>query len=157
MIAPNASQENAKNIRVLEKEILEQIDKQYESRTKGVNRLLLFAVKQQELLHEEIRGVFRKEELFAMLDNENGTMIDSRYWGRKRMFLFSLEDGVALDGLDTKWGVDFYVIKDKVESLSNAAFLYLHEQLYLFWNEAPAYGSPSPSLDSFWKKFKPNE
>jgi len=132
---------------------IEQITKLYDSKQRGNHRLLCFALKLRGQLHKEVRGIFTHAELSAMLDNENRTLIGERYWGNKRMFLYSLEDGFNLDGLAQKWSVEYDAIKAKVNALSDPAFLYLHESIYQFWNESTAYGSPAPRMDEFLDKF----
>lgn len=148
MLNKRAAIENSKNVRILDEQ-LEWITKIYESRPYGINRLLCYAENQMQIARGELKGVFTRAELSAMVDNENGVLIDKRYWGNKRMFLHALEDGVNLDGLAEKWGVDYDTMKEKIMGIPDSTFLYLHEQIYVFWNERRAYGSPAPSLDKF--------
>lgn len=152
MLNNTPSQTNAKNIRIVEEQLY-QVDAMYDSRPNGVQRLLSFSLKVGEMLKEEIRGYFTEAEINAIVDNENGTLIDERYWGNKRMFLISLEDGFEMDGLGARWEVSFEEVKSKINSMSDPAFLYFHEAIYRFWNEAPSYGSPTPSLEKFKKDF----
>lgn len=150
MLNNTPTHNNAKNVRIVEEQ-LHQVEVLYDSRPNGVQRLLSFSLKVGEMLREEIRGHFTAAELNAITDNENGTLIDERYWGNKRMFLISLEDGFELDGLGAKWEVSFEEVKRKINSLSDPAFLYFHEAIYRFWNEAASYGSPAPSLEKLHK------
>lgn len=143
---------DSKNIRVLDTRIA-QIEQFYDTRPTAVNRLLGFALKSFAILHREVKGVFTPNEVKAILDNENGTMIDERYWGNKQMFLYSLDDGFNLDGLAEKWGVSYPLIEQKITDMSPDAFLYFHESVYRFWNESVAYGSPSPDLENFVNDF----
>ena len=152
MLLQKASTENSKTVRVLNVS-LEAIRHDYENSTNGTNRMIMFALRARKMIHNEVKGVFSKNELHAMLDNENGTMIELRYWGNKQMFMYSLEDGVKYDGLDKRWEVDFESIKEKIDKLSDVAFLYLHESIYCFWNESVSYGSPAPSMEKFIKDF----
>jgi hypothetical protein len=146
MLSQKASIENAKNVRVLNS-TLDEVN--YDSKTNGVNRLMLYALRAQNLANRELKNVFTKAELSAIVDNENGTMIGIRYWGNKQMFLYSLEDGINLDGLDKKWGIKWETVKSKIEKLPDTVFLALHESIYRFWNEGAAFGSPAPNLENF--------
>lgn len=152
MINQKPAIQDSKNIRVLDTRIA-QIEQLYDTRPTAVNRLLGFALKSFAILHKEVKDVFTPNELKAILDNENGTMIDERYWGNKQMFLYSLYDGFELDGIGNKWGVSYDEISEKINALPDAAFLYFHESVYRFWNESVAYGSHSPDLEKFVNDF----
>lgn len=154
MLFSNPNKENSKLVRILDTSI-EEIEKGYESLTNGVNRTLLFADRIKKMALAEIRNAkFSDGQIKMMCDAENGTMIDARYWGNKRMFIWQLTDAVQLDQLDKKWKVKFPILKKKIEKLSESAFLTLHEFIYQFWNESPTYGSPSPNLDEFVKNLQ---
>ena len=160
MIIENANNQNSKQIRVLER-LIETITSKYDSANSGVNRSLYLLENLEKRLAAEIRSVFTEDELKAILDANNGTMISEPFWGSQRAMVIQMEDGDEYDQVGKKWSVSVPVICEKIMALSPAAFLFFHEDIYRYWNEPPAYGSPSPSIVSFIKKYvvydTPNE
>jgi len=159
MIVEKANQNNSRQIRVLEN-LLTTIGQKYESANGGVNRSLYLLDNLEKRLATEIRGTFTEQELQAMLDANNGTLITEPFWGSQRAMVIQLEDGDIYDNLGQKWGVDIPKLSFKIMQLSPAAFLFFHEEIYRFWNE-PTYGSPTPQLHLFIEKYvthdTPNE
>lgn len=160
MLIENANNQNSKQIRVLER-LLEIVTSAYESANGGVNRSLYLLENLEKRLALEIRGVFTANELKCILDANNGTMISEPFWGSQRAMVIQMQDGDEYDRIGEKWGVSIAEICTKIQQLSPAAFLYFHEEIYRFWNEPPAYGSPAPELDFFIEKYSsddtPNE
>ncbi len=152
MIVENANNQNSKQIRVLER-LLENITSRYASANGGVNRALYLLENLEKRLTAEIRGLFTEDQLKAILDANNGTLISEPFWGSQRAMVIQMQDGDEYDQLGKKWGVSIEAICNKINKLSPAAFLYFHEEIYRFWNEPPAYGSPSPSITSFIEKY----
>lgn len=152
MIVENANAKNAKQIRVLET-ILQEVGNNYSSANMGVNRSLYLLLNLEKRLSAELKGVFTKAELSALLDANNGVLIAEPFWGSQRMMVFSLEDSEEFEGLGAKWEISINKLCSKIKALSPAVFLFLHEEIYRFWNEVPAYGSPSPSIEDFLKKY----
>ena len=152
MIVENANPQNSKQVRVLER-MLETIASKYDSANNGVNRALYLLENLEKRLAAELRGVFTQPELQAILDANNGTMITEPFWGSQRAMVFQMEDSEKYDSMGKKWGVNIPELCKKIEALSPAAFLFFHEEIYRFWNEPPAYGSPAPQIASFIEKY----
>jgi len=144
---------NDPTIRITQ-ELADQIDQRYTSRTNGVNRLTALALRLEDRAINEIqRQFFTEEELTAMIDAQNGVLLDERSWGNKKLYLFGLEDAFQLEGLGARHGCDYASIEKKILELSDMAFFILHEDLYRFWNERPAFGAPAPELEKFLEKY----
>lgn len=139
-------------IRIIQ-ELADQVDQRYTSRTNGVNRLTALALRLEERAVKEIQNQFFEEgELIAMLDAQNGVLLDERSWGNKKLYLFGLEDAFELEGLGARHGCDYAAIESKIRALSDTAFFILHEELDRFWNER-AFGGPAPEIEKFLEKY----
>lgn len=156
MLIENANKGNSKNVRVLER-LLETVGTKYSSANGGVNRALYLLENLEKRLGAEIRGTFTEDELKAILDANNGTMVSEPFWGSQRAMAIQMEDAEQFDQVGKKWGVDVSVIIEKIQDLSPASFLYFHEEIYRFWNEPPAYGSPAPQITLFIEKYVDND
>lgn len=152
MVVEHANTNNSKQKRIIES-LLEQVQKRYDSDQAGTNRLLAYVFELERKLSYELKGLFTKSELSLIADAENGTMITPQYWGNKRMLLIQLEDANQFDNISEKWDVDFDNLIGKIKNIPDSLLLFLHEEIYRFWNESPAYGSPTPNLDAFTSKY----
>jgi hypothetical protein len=88
---------------------------------------------------EEIRGVFTRNELYAIADNLNGVMRDPRMMCDARMLVLHLIDGEKYEGVLSKWeisapskkkGAAFF---DKLEALTSAQCYFLQDAVFRFW------------------------
>ena len=65
----------------------------------------------------EIRGKFILGELSLILDVSNGTSLTAGIAGQHIMI--DVKDGITLDGLDKKWGIDGVLLCKKLQSLTS--------------------------------------
>lgn len=63
----------------------------------------------------ELKGKFTADELRLMLDVMNGTMLTAEWPGAT--LAGNVRDGIALDALDEKWGINGKELTDKIDTL----------------------------------------
>ena len=101
----------------------------------------------------ELRGLFTRAELTALVDMYNGTMFDSRFAVQKQTLLAQIEDSELYNKISDRWKINISTLVLKVESMStNQAFFWVYE-IHRFWDEPAAYGSPSPDLEKFLNEY----
>lgn len=148
MLLPTALPNNSKQKRILTA-LLYEVQRLYpeSSDQVAVNRFILYTIELEKRFSIELKGIFTRSELSLIIDAENGTMINTQYWGSQQMMAIHLNDAHNLDGLGTKWGVDIDHLIEKIEEMPKSLFLFFHEQVYRFWNEG------ENSLEEFLEKY----
>jgi hypothetical protein len=91
----------------------------------------------QFTLDRELKGVFTDGELKLMLDVFNGTALTPQISGQH--LLANVVDGIELDGLNSKWGVDKGKVIEKIKGLSLFQCACMELWANGFW-----YGGASP-------------
>jgi len=84
-------------------------------------------------LHD-IKDLFSDNELKAMIDTFNGTMLTPNLAGQH--LHFGLVDSIELDGLDKKWDLDTESFLDKTRSLKPFESAMLEIWISGYWNNA---------------------
>jgi len=87
----------------------------------------------------EIKGVFTSGELSIMLDVMNATAIGPDNYGRH--LVMNCQDGVTLDRLDEKWGVERDVFFEKLATLTTFQAACLEIWANGFWYSQTAQES----------------
>lgn len=77
-----------------------------------------------------IVGLFTANELKALIDVLNGTVVDYAY---ADSIQHEFEDGCQLDGLDKKWGLDKDAVLAKMDPLSLPEWIVLYQVAREFW------------------------
>lgn len=103
-------------------------------------------------LHE-LKGMFTRAELSAMIDNLNAVIFEPAYAVNKNMLKAGIEDGQKYDGVLTKWNVNPDRLFEKIDKLTSAQCYFLLDEIDRFWNEPVAWGSPSPDLEAFLNEY----
>lgn len=136
MVTDIANPQNSKQKRILN-DLLAQVDQLYPSSSDqvSVNRMLAYNIRMEKIMMNEIQGFFSKNELMAIIDANNGVMITPPFWGNPTAMVLSLEDAETLDGLGTKWEINIHDLNKKLLKMPRSLFLFLHEQIYRFWQE----------------------
>lgn len=147
-----ANNDNSKQVRLL-LPYLDNLEARYASRQDGANRFFAYAIRMEKHLHKELKGYFSKEEITLMLDISNGIIISPPLWGNRDAFCMGLSDADELDSAGARHGVDVKTLIEKVKKMPGSLFMAFHEEIHRFWNEAPAWGAPSPDLEKFLEKY----
>lgn len=93
-----------------------------------------------------IKGRFTADEIKCLTDALNGTLITPDFACNNMVLVASVEDGEALDGVCTKWGVKVDEITKKIQALTAAEVLFIIETIKDFWNNPE-------KLDEFAESF----
>lgn len=96
---------------------------------------------------------FTPDELRLLCDIQNGSVFDASQAASVRMWVASIEDADHYDGIGEKWGVDIPQLIEKVQQIPVLEVYFWREEISRFWDVRSAYGSPSPDLDGFIKKY----
>ncbi len=97
-------------------------------------------------LARELRGKFTAGELSAILENVNGLMLSPEAAGQH--LPFNIEDGIALEALDEKWGFDGAGLLEKLRALSLFQSATLELWARAFWVQHTDSDSPE-SFESY--------
>ncbi len=100
-----------------------------------------------------VERTFTREEMHLILDVLNGACIfTTSMQGGIRLWINSIgmevSDGISLDKLDEKWGVDRNAIIKKIENTDRVERLAILDFAARFWR------NPSDDLDEWTGKFK---
>lgn len=91
-----------------------------------------------------------KNEFHLICDSENGSIHDYGYFMWKHNLIGNIYDGIELEGLDKKWGVNKDNFIDKLRLLSEIEFLNLMIEVDSFWDVKEeiysTFGFISPNL-----------
>lgn len=150
----NTTTNNSRSVRV-RTDLLSRLGALYEGQTNGVNRFIAFALKARENFPKSIFGKFSREELTGLVASQNGVMITPQFWGQKWAIIHQLQDFENLEQGISTHGADFDTLLEKIQGLTDLEMLFLHEEIYRFWNEAPAYGAPNPDMEKFLSLYCP--
>ena len=85
----------------------------------------------KQTVERELKGKFSKNELMLILDSENARILTPAFAGQG--IVIQVQDSIALDQLDAKWGIDKEQLNEKLGSLTifQAACLEIWTQA--FW------------------------
>lgn len=108
---------------------------------KGLShRLAQIADRYSELLWHAVLPELSEAELSLLRDANNGTLHEPAALLRGSIAM-GVADAIALDGLDTKWGVDGDALVAKLRDLTFLQEVRLIEDLEAWWAKADARGA----------------
>jgi hypothetical protein len=99
---------------------------------------------------KELTGIFTREEIIAMVDNLNGTMLQPEYQANKDIYIAHLEDGEKFEYLSDRFKIDFTTLKTKVGGLTAAQIFFLQAEIERFWRQE---SNIEDGLEIFVKRF----
>lgn len=95
----------------------------------------------------ELKGVFIRDEIIAIVDSLNGIMYQPSWAANKGALIAHLNDSEQLDGMGKHWGIDTQKLIDKVEKLTAAQVMIWQYEVSRFWD------NPARDLDKFVADF----
>ena len=121
---------------------LEFLEKYFRTRTAGAEYILeaISHIFSQEMVR--IREQFGPNELKLIIDVFNGLIPTPKMAGHH--LLASVEDGISLDQLDAKWGVNGQEMLAKIKALTPAQRAMLEIWAIGYWHHEPL-----PDLDEY--------
>jgi hypothetical protein len=99
----------------------------------------------------ELKGMFSREEIMAICDNMNGSMISPEFASSSDMLMSYLQDGDKYDGLFRKWGIDGDDFLKRITALTSAQTWFLMDAVRRYWDQDSAKEN---SLIEFAEKFQ---
>jgi len=96
----------------------------------------------------EIKGKFTRSQLSLVIDVFNATALTPSIAGQH--LAISVSDGIALDGLDSKWGIDADELNNQIAGLTHfqAACLEIWANGFWYGNGSPVDGDGNLDLDT---------
>lgn len=141
-----------KNVKVTVKQ-LEQLDGLFRYRNEGVEVAIDSFLVLRRVALAQLKGVFTEQELSALVDCFNSTMLTKSMQAYKEIILAQVQDSNKYEGLYEKWGIEAVSFEGKINQLTELQSFFLQEELYRFWNGA-GYGYPMPELEKFIRNFE---
>ena len=86
----------------------------------------------------DMKGKFTAGEIKLMIDVMNGTMLSPEMAGQH--LPINVTDGIALDGLDEKWGVDAVQLNRALAGMSTPELMILEIWIKGFWHAVKDHG-----------------
>lgn len=83
---------------------------------------------------EEIKGKFSHDEICAMLDAFNGTIIEAKYSVKSDFIKYEIEDSIRYGQFSQAWNFDEKEFYEKIDSLTSAQIFFIIERIKEFWN-----------------------
>lgn len=133
----------------VDKKAIVQLQKLYGNNSAGTSRAAECFPYIRRAVIAEIKGTFQINELHAIIDSFNGTIIDPQYSANKQMLIAHLEDANQYEYIGKRFNIDIQDLLKKVQELTTAQAFFLQEEIYRFWNVEEAYGNPNPNLKKF--------
>lgn len=132
---------------------VEEIESRWGSGYRGTEKAIKAYNRLSRISLENIKGVFSREELYALIDCQQGVIFDPTWASQKKALIFSLEDAEKYDNLSGRWNIDFSKLIETINQLTVSQLYFLQEEIDRFWNHKEAYGAPSPDTEIFIDKF----
>ena len=98
----------------------------------------------------ELKKIFTKNELTAIVDSYNGTIYSPEWASMKDAMLGQIEDSEKFESISSRWDIDVKALCDKIRKLTASRCLQLQFEIYRFWNIKEAYNN---NLDMFLNVF----
>lgn len=105
------------------------------------------AIRNHTLL--ELKGIFTRDELVALTDSLNGTLLEENFKPNKSMAIAHLEDFEQFENGISRHGANSDQLLAKVGNLTAAQIYFLQEEILKFWNMY----TNDIGLDEFIKSF----
>ena len=103
------------------------------NKSSAANQAIECWVASEKRARRAIVGLFTANELKALIDVLNGTIIEPQYADSIR---HEFEDGCQLDGLDKKWGLDKEAALVRMKKLSLPEWIVLNQVAEEFWENS---------------------
>lgn len=124
----------SKNITIrLDEQQAEQLKKNYGQISTAAQLILEPHERLRKTAMAELQGYFTREELTALVDSQNGTMLTPDFIYNKTFFLAQLEDFEQLENGISRHGADADALMDKVRNLNSGVVYLLVMDIMTFW------------------------
>lgn len=118
----------------IEENILNTIKTNFASAQAGLTLIIEPFDRLRMITIAELKGYFTREEIIALADSQNGTMLTPDYIYNKAFILAQLEDFQTFEGGISRHEADPETLINKVKNLSHSQVYYLLMHIHIFWN-----------------------
>lgn len=135
---------------------LQKIDEFSSSTNEGIQTATDSFLLLQKHTLEELKDIFSKDELNAIIDSFNGLIMENWYMPITKMMIWEIEDANRYEGLSERWNIDYDNLIEKIKKLTSAQTYFFMFEISRFWNlDDPAYKNETnqPDLEKFKKQF----
>lgn len=100
----------------------------------------------RQITIKELKGYFTREEITALIDSQNGTMLTPDFIYNKFFLLAQLEDFEMLEGGISRHKVEPSELFEKIQKLSSVQVYYILLDIHIFWQT-------NSNLEDYFKKY----
>lgn len=134
------------NFRLTE-DVRNELKNLYGSHAAGLEFHIPGMLKLRQYTLHELRGVFTKEELTAIVDSQNGTMLVVDYLPNVGVMAAHLEDFEKFENGISRHGANPQVLLQKINKLTASQVYWLQDDIKVFWDN-------NGDLQEFIKKYQ---
>lgn len=106
--------------------------KQYKEITPAVQNAAQVFLQLKRYTMLELKGMFIREEILALVDCLNATMRQDEYM-RRSVLIANMEDSETLDDISGRWEFNPIHFHQKLDNLTEAQAYFLMDRIYVFW------------------------
>lgn len=100
----------------------------------------------RQITIKELKGYFTREEITALIDSQNGTMLTPDFIYNKSFLLAQLEDFEMLEGGISRHKGEPSELFEKIQELSSVQVYYILLDIHIFWQT-------NSNLEDYFKKY----
>ncbi|SHJ06400.1 hypothetical protein SAMN05443429_108101 [Cruoricaptor ignavus] len=123
-----------------------ELAKDFENFTTAVQLILEPHRRLRKVVMKELKGLFSKEEITALVDSQNGVMLTPAFIYKKDFLIEQLEDFELFESGISRHGAEKEELIEKLSGISNSQVYFLLLEIHAFWNSGG-------KLDDFVKQF----
>jgi len=116
-----------------EESLITKVTEIYKKQGEGVTTALDCFIELRRRTLPLLREVFTKQELSAIIDAYNGTIMDRNYFGLQ-FFIAQIEDADTYESLCAKHEINLQELIEKATKLHPSELFFLLEEVNWFWN-----------------------
>lgn len=125
----------------------EELSQIWGSVSAGATKAVEAYVNLRKRVLQDMKGYFSKDELTALVDNQNGTIFSPDLFSISGTWVHGVEDGIKYDGLDSRWNIDRDDLIEKLNALSDVQAYFMREEIDRFWSDTDS------DLEEFVSKY----
>ncbi len=118
----------------VDKKAIDQLQALYGNNSAGTSRAAECFPYIRRATLTEIKGIFNKNELHAIIDSFYGMIIEPQYSANKQMFIAHLQNSNNYENIGKRWNVNINHVIEKVNKLTTAQAFFLQEEIHRFLN-----------------------
>lgn len=118
----------------LPENIINEIKENFEGFNAGISLIVEPFDRLRRVTINELKGYFTREEIVALVDSLNGTMLTPEFIYNKQFWVIQLEDFENLENGISRHSANSKILLEKIENLSQSQVYFLLIDIHIFWN-----------------------